>query len=92
MNKKKIMKIEYITREINEKSETRLWREVISQALTDLTPLERIPDNIIHQKQAIKWFLHKNSEFSLVCDLANIDAEILRQNALKIIDNIMLLS
>ena len=56
-----------------------LWRKVIHQAMLDFCLIASSPSNLFLQNAAERWLLHSNKQFFVVCDLADLSAQTLRQ-------------
>lgn len=70
--------------------EVRLWREVICQAFTDATSSIRSKDPrnmreaIRLRDEARNWLLGGGTDFRLVCDLALLAADAVRESARRL--------
>lgn len=65
--------------------ERSLWRSVISQALSDATTNSRKADMRYYRQKAIEWLLGSDDDFIMVCNLAELEPEYVRQKALAAI-------
>lgn len=57
-----------------------LWRKVVKQAIFDFCSAGKTAPAIFNQAAAERWLLEGGKSFFLVCDLADIPAEILRRD------------
>lgn len=58
-------------------SEIRLWRNVILQAIYDAKIVSKRREKRIIKMQAISWLKLQDSNFHLVCRMANVDTNLL---------------
>jgi hypothetical protein len=65
------------------KEVTRLWINVVIQALIDYSSASKNPKDIIYKEQALAWFKNNSTDYQEVCLNANIDPEYLRTTVLK---------
>ncbi len=65
--------------------ETRLWRAVVMQALSDIRASKGVG---LHGNHALSWVLYPSRDFSFVCDLAGYDPHFIRRTAKKLVQGI----
>lgn len=69
-----------------------LWLAVIRQNLIDLSSGKMANDirptvmlaHRLRRKDAYEWFFSYNEDFVLVCDLAGVEPEVIRERALEV--------
>lgn len=67
-------------------SERDLWASVIEQAILDATSNPKIASDKVEHDRARTWLTSNSRNFRLVCFLAGIDADALRERIGKILD------
>jgi hypothetical protein len=67
--------------------EVAMWRKVVLQTLVDYLSTAINSASRFNQYHAEKWFLYDEKDFFLVCDLANLNADRLRQMVRNAHDN-----
>jgi hypothetical protein len=81
MKKQEIINTDLLYNEGEIGGEVALWRAVIIQSLADLKLPTTNKKYRSWLRQAIKWFNDADSDFYMVCELANIQAHSVLQQA-----------
>lgn len=67
--------------------ETKLWRAVIQRAFEDVIYPGMERALIMFKYQAHLWFVDDKSNFKLICNLAGMSEELVREKYLSMVDN-----
>lgn len=67
-------------------NEKTLWRSVVTQAIVDATTIPRNTKMRIEKDQAINWLLSDKKDFCLVCEMADLNPQLVMHFAKEIID------
>ena len=69
-----------------EQDDKQLWCAVINQAIMDATSLRTSTRAQREQREALDWLLHDGHDFILVCSLAGVDPEAVRDRMKRLIE------
>ncbi|ABA04884.1 hypothetical protein Nwi_1623 [Nitrobacter winogradskyi Nb-255] len=72
-----------MTMQNDEKHDRQLWCAVLGQAITDATTTRTGKDAQRDQHAAIQWLLTDTIDFPIVCTLAGVDPEAVRERFMR---------
>lgn len=69
------------------RGEVALWRAVIVQALMDAASASGKQEMQQSKQEAIRWLLRGGEDFSIVCEMAEMNPERVREQAVRALEN-----
>lgn len=69
-----------------EQNDKQLWAAVIGTAIEDATSLRTNTRAQREKREALDWLLHDGHDFTLVCSLAGLDPEAVRDRMKRLIE------